>query len=332
MRAGACVVAARERRRLMSFALALGVRPGAAAPPGRVHRIALLSPVGPGPRDEAFVAGLRELGYVEGRNLELAVRFADGRAERLPGLAAELVAWGPDVLVAGSTIGARAAKQATGSLPIVFAGSSDPVAGGLVSNLAHPGGNITGMSLAFGDGFSGKWLEALKEAVPGLARVAVLWIPGNPAAAGYLAELQAAAQVSSVSLQLHRAVGPQELDAALEAIGRGTARGLIVMPSPFAEAQRAKLVAFAAARRLPAVYFAASFVEAGGLLSYGPSFADSYRQAARHVDKILRGARPGDLPIEQPTRFELVLNAGTARALGLVIPRTLLLRADRVID
>jgi putative ABC transport system substrate-binding protein len=323
----------RERRRLLQAVVALLAGPGAAAAGrSRVHRVALLSPVARGPRDEAFVAGLRELGYVEGRNLELAMRFAEGRAERLPTLAAELIAWGPEVLVVGSTIGARAAKQATGTLPIVFAGSSDPVAGGLVSNLAHPGGNITGMSLAFGDGFAGKWLEILKEAAPGLSGVAVLWSSANPAAAGYLDELRAAARSLKLPLQALHAAGPQELDAALASISRAAALGLVVMPSPFAESQRVGLVQFAAARRMPAVYFSASFVEAGGLASYGPSVADSYRRAARHVDKILKGARPGDLPVEQPTHFELALHAGTARALGLVIPPTLLLRADRVID
>jgi putative ABC transport system substrate-binding protein len=322
-----------ERRRLLGASGAWLLAHGAAsAPRGRVHRIAFLSPVGRGPRDAAFVEGLRELGYVEGDNVELDMRFAEGRPERLAGLVAELIGSAPDVLVVGSTIGARAASQATRTLPIVSAGSSDPVAGGIVPNLAHPGGNITGAALAFGDGFAGKWLELLTEVAPGLAQAAVVWSSSNSAAASYLDELQAAARVLRVSLRAYDAPGPRELEAALDAIGRGPARGLVLMPSPFAESQRARLVDFAAARRLPAIYFSDSFVEAGGLMSYGPSVADSCRRAARYVDKILRGARPGDLPVEQPTRFELVLNAGTARALGLTIPRTLRVRADRILD
>jgi putative ABC transport system substrate-binding protein len=322
-----------ERRRLLAAAGAwLLAAAAATVRGGPVHRIAFLSPVGRGPRDAAFVEGLRELGYAAGRNVELEMRFAEGRPERLAGLVDELIAWSPDILVVGSTIGARAASRATRTLPIVFAGSSDPVAGGIVPNLAHPGGNITGVSLAFGDGFAGKWLELLAEVAPGLARAAVVWSSSNAAAAAYLAELQAAARVLRVSLQAYDAAGPRELEAALDAIGRGPARGLVLMPSPFAESQRTRLVGFAAARRLPAIYFSDSFVEAGGLMSYGPSVADSYRRAARYVDKILRGARPGELPVEQPTRFELVLNAGTARALGLAIPGAVRVRADRIID
>jgi putative ABC transport system substrate-binding protein len=322
-----------ERRRLLQASGAWLLAPGvASAQRGRAHRIAFLSPVGRGPRDAAFVEGLRELGYVEGDNLELQMRFAEGQPDRLGRLVAESIAWSPDILVVGSTIGARAASQATRTLPIVFAGSSDPVAGGLVPNLAHPGGNITGLSLAFGDGFAGKWLELLTEIAPGLAQAAVVWSSSNAAAASYLAELRAAAGMLRVSLRAYDAPGPRELEAALDTIGGGPARGLVLMPSPFAESQRARLVDFAAIRRLPAMYFSDSFVEAGGLMSYGPSVADSYRRAARYVDKILRGARPGELPVEQPTRFELVLNAGTARALGLAIPRTLRVRADRIID
>jgi putative ABC transport system substrate-binding protein len=321
-----------ERRRFLSAAIALvAAAARARAQQGKVHRIAFLSPVRRGPRDEAFANGLRELGYVEGRNLELEMRFADGRPDRLPELVAELIRLNPDVLVVGSTIGARAAKQATTTLPIVFAGSSDPVAGGIVSNLARPGGNITGFSLAYGDGFAAKWLELLKEAVPRVSQVAVLWSSSNAAAAGYLEELRAAARALDVALQAHQAAQPQELAPALKTVGAGAAQGLIVMPSPFAASQRTKLVEFASVQRLPAMYFSESFVEAGGLMSYGPSIVDTYRRAAGHVDKILKGARPGDLPVEQPTRFELSINAPTARTLGLTIPQSLLVRADRVI-
>lgn len=285
-----------------------------------------------GPRDEAFVAGLRELGYVEGRNIELAMRFADGKRERLRPLAGELVSLDLDVLVVGSTIGARAAKQATTTVPIVFAGSSDPVAGGIVSNLARPGGNITGFSLAYGDGFAGKWLDLLKQAVPHLTRVAVIWSSSNPAASGYLDELRRAARALDISLQAHHAGNAAELEPAFASVGASSAEGLVVMPSPFAASHRQNLVDFAAGRRLPTVYFGESFVVAGGLMSYGPSIPDTYRRAAGHVDRILKGAHPGDLPVEQPTKFELVINLKTAKALGVAIPPSLLLRADRVIE
>jgi putative ABC transport system substrate-binding protein len=296
------------------------------------YRIGFLSPVGRGPRDEAFVAGLRELGYVEGRNLELAMRFADGQREKLRPLARELVSLGLDVLVVGSTIGARAAKQATTTVPIVFAGSSDPVAGGIVSNLARPGGNITGFSLAYGDGFAGKWLDLLKQAAPHLTRVAVIWSSSNPAASGYLDELRHAARALDISLQAHHAGNAAELEPAFASVGASNAEGLVVMPSPFAASRRRELVEFAADRRLPAVYFDESFVAAGGLMSYGPSIPDTYRRAAGHVDRILKGAKPGDLPVEQPTRFDLFINLKTARAQGLTIPASVLLRANRVIE
>ena len=324
-----------ERRRFLLAVIAFMATATAAAAraqDAKIHRVGFLSPVRRGRRDEAFANGLRELGYVEGRNLHLEMRFADGRPDRLSELVAELLRLDPDVLVVGSTIGARAAKQATASIPIVFAGSSDPVAGGIVSNLARPGGNITGFSLAYGDGFAAKWLELLKEAVPRLSQVAVLWSSSNAAAAGYLGELRGAARALNVMLQAHQAREPQELQVALKAVGAGSAQGLVVMPSPFAASQRTKLVEFASVRRLPAMYFDDSFVEAGGLMSYGPSIADTYRRAAGHVDKILKGAKPGDLPVEQPTRFELVINAAAARALGLAIPQSLLVRADRVIE
>ncbi len=298
----------------------------------RLHRIGFVSPAPRGPRSDAFVQGLRELGYVEGRNAILDLRFADGRPERLPGLVEEVIRLTIDVLVVGSTLGARAAMRATTTLPIVFAGSSDPVAGGIVSNLARPGGNITGFSLAYGDGFAGKWLELLKEAAPGVSRFAALWSSSNRAAERFVKELQAAARSLRVRLDAHHATAPRELEQALAAIGESGAGGLIVTPSPFAASHQDALVRFAAAKRLPAIYFADDFAEAGGLISYGPSIVDSYRQAARHVARILKGAKPGDLPVEQPTRFDLVVNLKAARALGLTIPGSVLLRADRIIE
>jgi putative ABC transport system substrate-binding protein len=200
-----------------------------------------------------------------------------------------------------------------------------------VANLARPGGNITGFSLAYGDGFAGKWLELLKEAAPNVSHVAALWSSSNAAATRFVKELQVAAQMLKARLDVHHAASPPQLDEAFAAIGSSGARGLIVTPSPFAFTNRDRLVKFAASARLPAMYFVEDFADAGGLMSYGPSIADSYRRAAAHVDKILKGAKPGDLPVEQPTKFELTINVETARALGLKIPEAVMLRADRVV-
>ncbi|MEJ2173668.1 MAG: ABC transporter substrate-binding protein [bacterium] len=322
------------RRRLLLAGSALFVAPRVARAQRaqKVYRIGFLSPTAPGLRDQAFLMGMRELGYVEGRNAQIEMRFAEGRPERLPGLAEELIGLKPDVLAVGSTIGARAVKKATTTIPIVFAGSSDPVAGGLVPNLAHPGGNITGFSLAYGDGFAGKWMELLKEVTPEVSHVAALWSSSNAAAVRFVKELQTAAQKLEVTLDVHHATNLAELDPALAAIGRSRARGLIVVPSPFAATNRRKLVQFAASNGLPAVYFFEKFADEGGLMSYGPDFADVYRRAASHVDKILKGAKPGDLPVENPTKFDLVVNLKTARALGIAIPQSVLLRANRVIE
>jgi putative tryptophan/tyrosine transport system substrate-binding protein len=298
----------------------------------RVYRIGVVLPTQPGPRNDAFVQGLRELGYVERHNVIIEMRFAEGRPERLRGLVDELIRLKVEVIVAGATIGALAAKRATTTIPIVFAGSSDPVAGGVVTNLARPEGNITGFSLAYGDHFAGKWLELLKEAAPNVSHFAALWSSSNAAAERFVKELQAAARMASAKLDVHNATNVAELDEALVAIGTGGAQGLIVTPSPFAATNRDKLVGFAASKRLPAMYFAEDFPEEGGLMSYGPSIVDAYRRAASYVDKILKGAKPADLPVEQPTKFELTINVQTARALGLRIPPSVLVRADRVIE
>jgi putative ABC transport system substrate-binding protein len=322
-----------NRREALLGLAAIGSIPAALAQSGAtLPRIGFLSPVAPDARRDALVEGLRELGYVDGKTMRLEMRFAEGKPERLAGLAAELVAWAPDVLIAGSTIGARAAKKATGTIPIVFAGSSDPVAGGLVSNLARPEGNVTGFSLAYGDAFAGKWLELLKEACPELSAAAVLWSSSNAAAARFVREIEAAAKSLGVRIDAHHAANAAQLDAALAGIAASGADGLIVAPSPFAATRRRQLIAFAAEKRLRAMYFVADFAEGGGLMSYGPSIVDTYRRAATYVDRILKGARPAALPVEQPTRFELVINLKTARALGADIPRAVLLRADRTID
>ncbi len=324
------------RRRFVALLLgsaALGLPLATRAQPApRVYRIGFVSPTSRGTRSDAFVQGLRELGYVAGHNVEIEMRFADGAPERLPALVEEVLRLKVDVLVVGATIGARAAKRATTTVPVVFAGSSDPVAGGIVANLARPEGNITGFSLAYGDGFAGKWLELLKDVDPKVSHFAALWSSSNAAAAKFVTELQAAARILNTRLDVHHASNPRELDDALAAIGAGAARGLIVTPSPFAVANQDRLVQFAASKRLPTMYFVEDFTAAGGLVSYGPSINDSYRRAASHVDKILRGAKPGDLPVEQPTRFELVVNLKTAKTLGIQIPRAVLLRADTVLQ
>lgn len=322
------------RRRLLIAGGALFVAPfvATAQRAEKIYRIGFVSPTAPGPRNEAFLLGLRELGYVEGRNVHTELRFAEGRPERLLGLVEELIGLKVDVLVVGATIGARAAKKATTTIPIVFAGSSDPVAGGIVSNLARPGGNITGFSLAYGKRFAGKWLELLKEVAPEASHFAALWSSSNASAVRFVNALQSAAQTLKVSLDVHHATNLSELDEALAVIGRGRARGLIVNPSPFAATNRRKLVQFAASKHLPAVYFSEQFAEAGGLMSYGPNIPRVYRRAASYVDKILKGAKPGDLPVENPTKFDLVINLKTAKALGITIPPSIMLRADRVIE
>lgn len=295
-------------------------------------RVGFVSPLAPGARDEAFLQGMQALGYAEGRNVEIVMRFAGGRTERLPALTAELVGLPVDVLVVGSTVGAQAAQRATATIPVVFASSSDPVDAGLVANLARPGGNLTGTSTAYSDGFAGKWLDLLKEVAPAATNVAVIWSGSNSASVRYARDLEAAAAKARVRLDVRQASNARELDDALATIARSGAHGLIVTPSPFASSQQARLIGFAADRRLPAIYYTEGFAESGGLMSYGPSIVDGYRRTAAYVDRILKGAKPGELPVEQPTTFELVVNRSAAKAIGLAIPRALEARADRVID
>jgi len=282
---------------------------------------------------DAFRQGLKELGYVEGRNIVVEARFAEGRVERFPALVAELIGLKVDVLLAGSPAGAVAAKKASTTVPIVFAGVGDPVASGVVASLARPGGNITGVAAgAGGAAFGGKWLELLKEALPGVSRVAVLANRSNPTNTPNLKGVEAAARDLKVKLDILDAGNAAELDRALAAIGASGAQAIIVTSDPFLLEKRAALVQFAASKRLPAMYFFKLFADAGGLMSYGASLEESYRRAATYVDKILKGAKPADLPVEQPMRFEFVINMKTARALGLGIPQSLLLRADHAIE
>jgi putative ABC transport system substrate-binding protein len=299
---------------------------------GRVYRIGFVSPTSPGPTSLAFRQGLRELGYVEGQNVIIETRFAEGRPERFPELLAEAIGLKVDVLVIGSSLGALAAKRATATIPIVFAGLIDPVAAGIVASFARPGGNITGVTFGIGgEGFGGKWVELLKEVAPDLSHVAPLVNASNPASVPLVPEMQSAAQTLKVRLDVFDAGNLTTLDTAFSAISAARARGLIVTSDPFFFTNRAKLIQFAASKRLPAVYFTNDFVDVGGLMSYGSSVTDSYRQAATYVDKILRGAKPAELPIERPTQFKLVINLKTAKALGLTIPQSVLMRADEVI-
>src|SRR5574342_529155 len=281
---------------------------------------------------EAFIKGLRDFGYVEGQNITIVHRSSDGRYERLPGLAADLVRLKVDVIVVPAPQNAVAAKEATRTIPIVMASSGDPVAEGLVASLARPGGNITGLTGVAGPEIAGKRLELLKEAVPKASRVAVLSNPTNPISAPALGETKAAARSLRLQLQMVEARGPDETERAFAAMGRERADALIVVNDGMLLAHRTRIAALAAQHRLPTMWGGREYVDAGGLMSYSASGRDHFRRAATYVDKILKGAKPGDLPVEQPTKFELVINLKTAKALGLTIPPSLLQRADQVIE
>jgi len=284
---------------------------------------------------EAFLQGLRDLGYVEGRNVVIEYRDAEGKPERLSALAAELVALKVDVIVAAAgTLGALAAKQATRTLPIVFIAVGDPVTSGLVTSLARPGGNVTGLSLLFPE-LVGKLLEQLTQAVPGISRVAVLSQSGavpERTEKDLVKRAEVAARTLGVRLQFVEARGPEDFDRAFSDMTRARASALTVLSTPMFASERRRLVDLAAKNRLPTVFSFREYVDAGGLMSYGPNVADMFRRAATYVDKILKGAKPGDLPVEQPTKFELVINLKTAKALGLTIPQSLLGRADHVVE
>jgi putative ABC transport system substrate-binding protein len=283
---------------------------------------------------EAFRQGLRDLGYIEGRNVVIEYRDAEGKLERLPALAAELVALKVDVIVAGNTRAALAAKQATRTLPIVFTNASDPVASGLVTSLARPGSNVTGLSNLAPE-LVGKGLELLTQAVPGVSRVAVLWQPGvlgGRTDKDMLKEADVAARALGVRLQVVEARGTDDFDRAFSEMTRARADALTVLGSTMFLIERRRLADLAARHRLPTAFPWREGVDAGGLMSYGMDFPDLFRRAATYVDKILKGAKPGDLPVEQPTKFELVINLKTAKALGLTIPQSVLGRADQVIQ
>ena len=304
--------------------------------PAKAYRIGLLGGSPPDSPEAVHLWGgffqvLRELGYVEGQNIVIEGRWYGNRPERLPALAAELVRLPVDVIVAGTAPSPEAAKRATATIPIVMASHTDPVASGLVSSLARPGGNVTGLS-AVGPELGGKQLQLLKETLPGLNRVAVLSNPTITSQALSVREIEAVSRSLKMQLQVLEARGPSAFDGAFAAATRERAGALLVLGGSVFFAHRPRLVELAAQSRLPAMYGVREFPQAGGLMAYGPDIRDNWRRAAWYVDRILKGAKPADLPVEQPTKFELVINLKTAKALGLTIPPAVLARADEVIQ
>jgi len=302
---------------------------------GKVYRLGLiLTPASDeaGHITKALDDGLRKLGYVEGRNVVFERRFAEGRQERLPALAAELVQLKVDVLVTGSNPVIAAVKQVTATIPIVMAVSRDPVGSGFITSLARPGGNITGLANDAAPEMIGKNLELLKEAAPRVSRVAFLWNPAPPGARSTKSVVESAARSLGLEFQSVEVRGRNDLEGAFAAMVRERTNGVVVAQDPVMFDARRQVVLLAAKNRLPAVYGLKEFAETGGLMSYGVNLADQFRRAATYVDKILKGAKPGDLPVEQATKFEVVINLKAAKALGLTIPPSLLLRVDQVIE
>jgi putative tryptophan/tyrosine transport system substrate-binding protein len=313
-------------------ALALPLPLLAQKPESRIWRLGLLLPTAPpDPLFDALREGLRELGYVEGRNIVFETRWAQGKADRLDPLAVELVAANADLIVTLSTPAALAARRATTTIPIVFTNVGDPVGTGVVSDLAHPGGNATGLSTQAPE-LDAKRLELLHEILPGMSRLAMLWNDSNPSMV--LGARLAEAEGSKLGLSI-QSVGVHDIDdftPTFETIRGGHASALLTLADPFTRVNRSSIVDFAARSRLPSIYGAREFVESGGLISYGPDLIAMQRRAAVFIDRIFKGAKPGDLPVEQPTVFELVINMKTANALGIKIPNSILARADRVIE
>jgi putative tryptophan/tyrosine transport system substrate-binding protein len=302
---------------------------------GKIARIGYLSPDPPSPAStalfDAFCDGLRELGWIKGKNITIDSRYAENRPERLPELAAELVRINVDVIVGRGTLGPLAAKRATSTIPIVMAASGDPLGSGLVGSLARPGGNVTGMSLMVPD-LGGKRLELLKELLPRLTRVAVLWDAANPYPAIVFKETQSAGQTLAIEIQSLEVRTTDDFDGAFEVAKKQQPDALMTIEDPLTFNYQKRIVDFALANQLPSLHGVREFTVAGGLLSYGAHVADLYRRAASYVDKILKGAKPADLPVQQPTKFELVINLQTAKTLGLTVPPMLLARADEVIE
>jgi len=300
----------------------------------KVYRLAILGSTRPPPNQavwEPLVTGLRDHGYTEGRNLVFDVRYAEGRSERFPGLAAELLRLQPDLIVAVTEPAVQAAKSATRTIPIVMLLVGDPVQTGLVASISKPGGNVTGLTTLVPQ-LTPKRLEILVEFTRSPARVAFLRDPGAVNAPAVWEDLQRAARQLNVTVSAVDVREAPDIERALAQVARDGAKGLLVDAAPILFLERRRIFEFASVHRLPTVYFFRVFVDAGGLVSYGPDFGDQFRRAASYVDRILKGARPGDLPVEQPTNLELVINMKTAAAMGITIPRSLLLRADRVIE
>ena len=303
---------------------------------GRIPRVGLIRPEHPGDAGgerlvEAFRQGLRELGYREGRNIAFELRWLEGKLERSPVVVAELVRLKVDCIVTPGTVTTRAAQKATTTIPIIMANSSDPVADGFIASLPRPGGNITGLSSVLRE-LGGKQLELLKQVVPSASRVAVLWNPDNPGHALREREIESAARALGLVCQPLKVSAANNFDAAFQAATAERADGLIAMSDVLFQNHRSRIVALAAKHRLPAMYSEHEYVTAGGLMVYGSNLADQYRRAASYVHKIIKGAKPASLPVEQPTKFELVINVKTAKALGLTLPPSLLRRADEVIQ
>ena len=322
------------RRRAFIFGVAFGLATGSLAAlaqqPGRLPRIGVLWPISDNPELEAFRQGLRELGYVEQQNIVLEYRHARGKDEALLGLAAELVGLNVDIILTYGVTATKAARQATTTIPIVSGSMSDPVAAGLAQSLARPGGNVTGLT-SRSPTLSAKRLELIKEVVPGLSRVAVLSTPAPTAQLG-LEETKVAARSLGLSLLVQQVQEPNELEGAFSEMTKARAGALLMLADFLFNRHLRRLVDLAAEHRLPVAYVSKDFVEGGGLMCYGPDWPDQFRRAAGYVDKILKGAKPADLAIEGPRKFELVVNLKTAKALGLTIPQSVLLRADEVIQ
>ena len=326
------------RRRELLVALGAGALACAAAvraqAPPTIRKIGLLSGFSPSVEArsyQAFLLGLRDLGWVEGKNISIEYRYAESRHDRLPDVAADLVRLKVEVIVTTATSDTLAAQKATRAIPIVMVAGGDPVASGLVESLARPGANITGLSQML-QGLGGKRLELLKEIVPKLSDVAVLWNPQSTSATLNWRENQQPARQLGIQLHSLEVRSPNELDKAFEAAIGARAGALAILPDPVITTNLKRIVDFAAKSRLPSIYQSSEFADAGGLVTYGPDRADLFRRAATYVDKILKGTKPGDLPVDQPTKFELVVNLKTAKALGITIPQSVLFRADRVIE
>jgi len=318
---------------VIAFALVVAGTVAETQQPKKIPRIGFLgasSPSAISARIEAFRLGLRELGYVEGKNIVIEYRYAEGKLDRLPGLAAELVRLGVDVIVLAGPASIRPAKEATSTIPIVMANDADPVGSGVVASLARPGGNITGLSNLAPE-ISGKRLELLKEIVPRLSRLAIVGTSTTSGTAQVLKEMEPAAGVFKVQLQYLDVLSPKDIETVFRAASKGRADAVLVLQGGVFNAQRKQIVDLAVRSRLPAIYHAPEWVEDGGLMSYGVSVTDLYRRAATFVDKILRGAKPADLPVEQPKKFEFIINLKAAKQIDLTIPPNVLARADKVI-